>query len=873
MGAVTVAVAAFWSGDALASRGQPGYHTLWELQPAAGVTVGVNIATGNVRIASRDVAPSERNGHTEVWRYYNSEPDSYQTYLSELNGGSFDRGWSLDIGSEVRFVGGDPAILHGPDGYEQDMAYGPTDTLSSAPGFDGTFSRTATHYVLERDSAHDIWRFRRGSAPEGELVERVDGAGRRFTVAHDAAGRTTSYGPDDPSKRITFTYRGAARSIGEISEPGRPNRRYGYSCVPGGNPPATCLTSYTAPDGKVTRYTYDSTGFLTRMDLPNGAVVTLTKDAGYRPASLTFKRAGSSFSVTYRFSYNWNATSGGWATVKDSYGAVARYFLNHSARALDGVVVESDFDESDSTADIAWDWRAASGLPQGIDSEDLQDRYRFRRGSAGWSAWSETMDSGFTLPGAQLGEAVDVELQLTDSQGRSSRVIAVSLVMSAGAECGEDLPEEGPIGPELHAGAREVEMDVYTFATPLTRAEVLAGLPAGASLVSVVERTVPSAGGTPHYGGLALAAGEDPAAALGDFREYLASDIAGYELELLDDRSRATSSAEIADIDAELERIRTRRDQYAAASGLPIKSVALYHEPGVAMQATLNYAGQLEEHYEHDYADDDCGPAEPPPSSQSAHRKAPAVARAAGKYVDNRERRVRHDVPPYSGTYSPPSIKVKGENTGDCCRKMTVRWRWNRNRYKRYWWQQPRLKRDENGNYIRRGYEVQVLFDQDLNPEPGDRDGSWGLPGFGGAKAVWTANYRCPYPDDYSGDNLGGAYSLTVGSSCRPRTSRRWLRWTSSLSPYGRPDTDRALVQVQPVHYAQDDLVGGQIAGVDVSESRYCNYRRGAMGSCMFGDRLPIITYCDSYDEDRDSLVLPGRLTFKRRLDIACRTR
>lgn len=821
------------------------------------LSLKVNPGNGNLLLTQTDHRFEGTAFNYAVERYYNSLGHLSQPYIGGYQA-ELGKGWtglagnlhatSLDLQKVVMRTG-----AHIPFDARGDGSWrGPTDTSYTATrpnGSDYVIDDPGRGEKLTHDWFGDALRVDHADGHSLVYSEPTHAEVLRWT---DDLGRRTDYLRDSTRYMIT----------GMVdAEGGR------HQFVKVGD---DLLQAHVGPDGRRTEYTYTTHAgsgclMLTRVTDDTGLDVRIAYDAAARVSSIKrVTNAATGEGPTWTFAY---PSFGRTVVDSSSTGFQTHYFYDEGLKTTDAVRFESDFDDMARDADVGWDWRRAAGFDATPDGPDQRHRFRYRLAGGVWTEWREDPDPSFTLEATTLGAAVEVEAQLVDASGVASRVVAAQIKIAEGPECADPVTDEDVLGPPVHAASREGDLDVFTFSQPLSHAAVLAGLPANAVVTSLVERTIPAGGGAPHTSGVLPDTADTPQMALAELNRYVMNDLDDWEQQVIADRAGASTDAERAVFDRELQRLRVRRATYEARGGVPVSSIAIVHDPAVAQQVAANFASVLETRYKPDRTDDDCpAAAAPTPPVATAAKKGGKrkrargpVARAAGRLVDNRERGVRHDVPPYSGTYSPPSVRVWGKQTGDCCRSMQVAFRWPRNRYKRYWWQKPRMKEPT------RGYEVEVLMDQDKGTDGG---GSWGLPAEG--RGVWTANFRCAYADDYFRDDLRGSYRLTVGSYCRPRTNSRWLRWTHNLISIGRPERDRVLASVQPVHNAQRDLVGGQLGGVDVSEYRYCQVRRGAYGSCLFGDHLPSITYCDSYDPDRNSLVVPGQLTFKRRLDIKC---
>ena len=242
---------------------------------SAGVSAHVNVANGNLILASEDVAIKGPGKSLTLTRFHNN--------LSSA-AGSFGAGWSLtetrDIGLDVN---GSSATFYGPSGFTAEFTQDSNGTWTPPAGLNADLTadpiRPGRFVVTYRKSGeffrfHDGWIVRHtdrndvglsltygGSGVNIDKVTRIiDGAGRYTDIAYDSAERITSI--TGPANRVwTYTYTG-----------GR-------------------LTSSTTPGGtgvaRVTNYGYDTAGNLVWVQAPGGAWTAFGYDSAQRVTSVT----------------------------------------------------------------------------------------------------------------------------------------------------------------------------------------------------------------------------------------------------------------------------------------------------------------------------------------------------------------------------------------------------------------------------------------------------------------------------------------------------------------------------------------------------------------------------------------------------------
>lgn len=125
--AAAAVVLGFWvaaAGQAATGTGQPGYYTYYSQGLSADVSVGVNVANGNVLAGSVDI----RGPGASISRYYNSLATPTVTGI----GGR----WSLSVGRSISLqqdVAGGDVRLSGPSGYTERLVRQPDGTTWTGP--------------------------------------------------------------------------------------------------------------------------------------------------------------------------------------------------------------------------------------------------------------------------------------------------------------------------------------------------------------------------------------------------------------------------------------------------------------------------------------------------------------------------------------------------------------------------------------------------------------------------------------------------------------------------------------------------------------------------------------------------------------------
>lgn len=316
--ACTVASAAAGLGAASASAavGQPGWKT-YRSEQVDSHNVGVDVASGNLLLATDDLADGDATYHVRVTRFYNS-----QALAPADSDATLGAKWVFHVGTQVRvtYPTSTTATVTAPDGNVSTLTLAADGSYHGPAGYDGVLTRNADgSSALAR--AADTLSF----DSSGTLSSVRDAAARVFNVALTSGGGRTllsSFGTND-GRRANFSYTGVPR-VREMDDPASGHHYYTYDSQ-------NRLTGYSDNAGQTT-YTYDGNGYLASISLPTGTSVAITSDSGGRTLSYTITRSGRS-GMTTSFSYQ-----SGYTIVTDPDGNQSRYTFDSDGRvtSVDG---------------------------------------------------------------------------------------------------------------------------------------------------------------------------------------------------------------------------------------------------------------------------------------------------------------------------------------------------------------------------------------------------------------------------------------------------------------------------------------------------------------------------------------------------------
>lgn len=252
-----------------------------------GSTLSMNVANGNLVLASNDIDLESDDGRFTVGRFFNS-----LNLANDETTGSFGPGSRGDFGS-IRLDHhwlNDSYIFSGPGAETGVFDRRPDGTFTPPAGMDAVLTELSGGgaTIVFNDST-ETWTF----DADGRLVQTrqdygytIDGTYGPDGLAtlRDSAGHTATFGYDGNGDLRTITDQDSAV------------HRYDYDSN-------HRLTAYTSPAGGQTRYTYDTYNRLVRIDLPDRTALRIVYYGnGYMPYSLTTVNAAGIDQPATRYS-------------------------------------------------------------------------------------------------------------------------------------------------------------------------------------------------------------------------------------------------------------------------------------------------------------------------------------------------------------------------------------------------------------------------------------------------------------------------------------------------------------------------------------------------------------------------------------------
>lgn len=487
--------------------------------------------------------------------------------------------------------------------------------------------------------------------------------------------------------------------------------------------------------------------------------------------------------------------------------------------------------------------------------------------AAGWVVTPESsvdaesttkLSASFSIPwdySTDLPLNLATQVSWRDRNGNQYGPVSEEAEITVGPVTDEscDDVDDDTLGVAAHqALSDDGTIATFTFRDAMPQNELAQRLPAGVIPVSLIEET--TLGGESH----STFVGIEPTMSLGENFGALNEEAALTIEELTAEFSQAVAEANSSRIrkihQTAFSALRLRKAYYESMAGVPVKSFAIASTEAQQSQVLATFGSELSFVEIGDAADcgapiaqASVGSSNPPGTASEGSSDSHAVAsarRTATQASHSNEPNLE------AGTYSPPRVIVSAR-AGEKRNRIRATWWWGSRQNWKYWRQKARRKP------VARGFELQI--------ELGNGGRPFGFPRWAknqppiGQPSVIESNFRakCAYADDYAYDELSQGYSLTVGAGgrpsrkCRPNPpngSRRYY-WVHTLNK--GDDTDAISPAIQPVHYSQKshelsdawEQLAGELSWKPDNEIEYCEGRKKAVGSCMFGDHGVDIKY------------------------------
>lgn len=302
--------------------GQRGLYTYVNQSLDDRLGLGVNVAWGNLLLSANDLHIAGTGPDEDVSRYYNSLSSGMDT-----NGGcEFACLWQLGGAQDVylQFYADGSAAYWGPSGYAVPFIKTASGDYVSPTAQDETLiSNSDGTYTLSSHADSSVQNF----DAQGRLVSIVDPNGNTIGFTYGPSANPTGDGYQvnsitDTQGRVTsFTY-DTNGYLTKITDPA--GRTYQYAEDGNGE-----LTSYTDPNGKVTKFGW-TYGLLMQVTDPNLNAVKFNYDLNNRVTSITRGTA------VWSFTYN-DAASGASSpntVVKDPDGHTTTYYYDGYGRVI-----------------------------------------------------------------------------------------------------------------------------------------------------------------------------------------------------------------------------------------------------------------------------------------------------------------------------------------------------------------------------------------------------------------------------------------------------------------------------------------------------------------------------------------------------------
>ena len=233
------------------------------------MSLGVNVASGNLMLTERDVSIAGTGLDLALTRTYNSR-------LKQ----TFDLGdnWQVSAGARLSQLPdtGDLAVQlpTGAVGFFRKLSNG---TFVTPTGVDATMTAIGVGqgWRLRMHQSSEVLEFNQ----YGMLVKHTDRNGNHIDFSYDASDHDRLIEVVDTQGRELDIDHNGAGYISEISDPTGRTWQYGYT--------GDLLTSYTNPGGEVTSYEYGAESRLTRVTTPDHREVVFGYDGSDRVNKVT----------------------------------------------------------------------------------------------------------------------------------------------------------------------------------------------------------------------------------------------------------------------------------------------------------------------------------------------------------------------------------------------------------------------------------------------------------------------------------------------------------------------------------------------------------------------------------------------------------
>jgi RHS repeat-associated protein len=325
--------------DYVPELGTPRGSTINQTQLTDTMSLGVNVANGNLLVHNTDLSVTGAGLDQVIDRTYNNLAPSG-------SGLDFGHGWASSAGRTPDLSGQPDGIaLYGTDGSITLFVVTATDGYVTPPGIDATLCSIYTTGGCKGipAGATFLLTYRNGTSTAfnatGDLISTQDQnsntLGYQFSGAYGALATDT----DTQGRTMSFTDTGTAipyttSKIVDNAYTGGRQTSYGYT---NGN-----LTSYVDPNGKTTSYAYDASNNLTMITDPKGNETKL----GYTPVG----QVDSILRVT-------NLAAGTGDTTSYNYYQPSHAFPGHASgcpTGLDGTPPYAQTMETDAKGNVTY---------------------------------------------------------------------------------------------------------------------------------------------------------------------------------------------------------------------------------------------------------------------------------------------------------------------------------------------------------------------------------------------------------------------------------------------------------------------------------------------------------------------------------------